>query len=408
MTASVKMAGCLLYGERNVIKKIFHLILVAMLAGTAMAQDVSVRADHPDEYIVVKGDTLWDISGKFLEQPWQWPAIWHANPQIENPHLIYPGDRISLVYIDGQPRLVVNGGKPTVRMSPGVRKLPREAIPPIDWSAIKHFVTNARVLLPGTFSDLPYVVANESQRQLATEKDLTYVRGMDGRIGEEFAIVRARHIYYDDNGKMERGKVHRYAEHFRMEEEYPDDIWNATLSWRRKDPPVLGYEFWDIAVGRLVKEGDPAILEIQGGRTEVKEGDYVLPIDEYVHPDQLLPHAMSPVPDAMEVIALTQARYGSGHYQIVAINAGKNQGVEPGHVFSAFRPGKRIQDEVKYPTGSWADEKTLNGDKVTLPPQYSAHILVFRVFDEVSYAMIMNGKRPVRERDILRHPDETI
>jgi hypothetical protein len=408
MTTAVKMAGCLLYGERNVIKKIFHLILVAMLAGTAMAQDVSVRADHPDEYVVVKGDTLWDISGKFLEQPWQWPAIWQANPQIENPHLIYPGDRISLVYIDGQPRLVVNDGKPTVRLSPEVRKLPREAIPPIDWSAIEPFITNARVLMPGSFSDLPYVVANESQRHLATERDLTYVRGLDGRVGEEFAIVRKRHTYYDDNGVMQRGKHHRYAEHFRPEDEYPDDIWNATLSWRKKNPPVLGYEFWDIAVGRLVKEGDPAILEIQGVRTEVKEGDYILPIDDYVHPDQLQPHAMNPVPEGIEVVALTQTRYGAGHYQIVAISAGRNQGVEPGHVFSAFRPGKRIQDEVKYPTGSFADQKTLNGDKVTLPAQYSAHILVFRVFDEVSYAMIMNGKRPVRERDVLKHPDEIL
>jgi len=408
MTASVKMAGCLLYGERNVIKKIFHLILVTMLAGTVMAQDVSVRPDHPDEYVVVKGDTLWDISGKFLEQPWQWPAIWQANPQIENPHLIYPGDRVSLVYIDGQPRLVVNGGKETVRMSPGIRRLPREPIPPVDWSAIAPFITNARVLTPGSFSDLPYVVANESQRRMATEKDLTYVRGMEGRIGEEFAIVRMRNIYYDDNGVMQRAKHHRWAEHMRLDDEYPGDIWDATLSWRHKDPPVLGYEFWDIAVGRLLKQGDPAVIEIQSGRTEVKEGDFVLPIDDHVFPDQLLPHAMEQVPEGMEVIALTQARYGAGHYQIVAINAGSSQGVEPGHVFSAFRPGRRIQDEVKYPTGSFADQKTLNGDKVTLPEQYSAHIFVFRVFDEVSYAMIMNGKRPVRERDMLKHPDETI
>ena len=408
MTASVKMAGCLLYGERNVIKKIFHLILVAMLASTAMAQDVSVRSDHPDEYVVVKGDTLWDISGKFLEQPWQWPAIWHANPQIENPHLIYPGDRISLVYIDGEPRLVVNGGKPTVRLSPGVRKSPREPIPPIDWSAIDQFITNVRVLKPGSFSDLPYVVANESQRHLATERDLTYVRGLDGRIGEEFAIVRKRHTYYDDNGVMERAKTHRFAEHLRMDDEYPDDIWNATLSWRRMNPPILGVEFWDIALGRLVKTGDPATLEIQGGRTEVIEGDFVLPIDDFVYPKQLQPHAMNPVPDGMEVIALTQARYGAGHYQVITINAGKNQGVESGHVFSAFRPGQRIQDEVKYPTGSWADQKTLNGSKVTLPDQYSAHVLVFRVFDEVSYAIIMNGKRPVRERDIMKHPSETL
>ena len=390
------------------IKRIFHLILVAMLASVAMAQDVSIRTDHPDEYVVVKGDTLWDISGKFLQHPWQWPAIWHANQQIENPHLIYPGDRISLVYIDGKPRLVVNGDRPTVRMSPGARKVHREEIPPIDWDAIKNFVTNARVLPPGSFTELPYVVANESTRQMATVKDLTYVRGLDGRIGQEFAIVRMRHIYYDDNGVMKRGKHRRYAEHLRHEHEYPGDIWDATLSWRSKDPPVLGYEFWDISVGRLVKKGDPATLEIQSGRTEVKEGDFILPLDDYVHNPQLIPHAMEPVPDGMEVIALTQASYGSGHYQVVAINAGKHQGVEVGHVFSAFRPGKRIQDEVKYPTGSWESNKTLNGSKVTLPDQFSAHILVFRVFDEVSYAMIMDGDRPVRERDVLKHPDETI
>ncbi|MGA9575408.1 MAG: LysM domain-containing protein [Lysobacterales bacterium] len=390
------------------IKKIIHLILVAMLAGTAMAQDVSVRSDHPDEYIVVKGDTLWDISAKFLEKPWQWPAIWQANPQIENPHLIYPGDRISLVYIDGKPQLMVNGGKPTVRLSPGIRKVPREAIPPVEWAAIKDFVTNARVLSPDSFSDLPYVVANESDRHMATLKDVTYVRGISGRIGEEFAIVRKRFTYYDDNGVMDRGRHHRWGEHLRLEDEYPDNIWNATLSWRKKNPPILGVEFWDIAVGRLVKQGDPAILEIESASTEVKEGDFILPIDDYVHPEQMFPHAMDPVPDGMEVIALTQARYGAGHYQIVAISGGSNQGVELGNVFSAFRPGKTIQDEIKYPTGSWADEKTLNGDKVTLPDQFSAHILVFRVFDEVSYAMIMDGKRPVRERDVLKNPDETL
>ncbi len=390
------------------INKIFHLILVAMLAGTAMAQDVSVRADHPDEYVVVKGDTLWDISGKFLQHPWQWPAIWQVNQQIENPHLIYPGDRISLVYIDGKPRLVINGDRPVKRLSPGIREIQREAIPPIEWSAIKNFVINARVLKPGSFSDLPYVVANESSRELATVKDLTYVRGIDGHIGEEYAIVRMRHIYYDDNGVMKRAKHHKYAVHLPVEQEYPDNIWDATLSWRGKNPDVLGYEFWDIAVARLVKMGDPATLEIQGGRTEVKEGDFILPVDDYVYDPQLIPHPMNSIPDGLEVIALTQTSYGSGHYQIVAINGGKNQGVEKGHVFSAFRPGKKVQDEVKYPKGSWAANTSPKDSKVILPDQFSAHILIFRVFDEVSYAMIMDGDRPVREHDILKHPDETI
>ncbi len=408
MTASVKMAGCLLYGERTVIKKIFHLILVAMLAGVAMAQDVSVRSDHPDEYVVVEGDTLWDISGKFLEQPWQWPAIWHANPQIENPHLIYPGDRVSLVFIDGQARLVVNGDRPTVRLSPGKRDLHRDAIPAIEWDAIKNFVTNARVLPPGSFTDLPYVVANESQRIMSTVKDLTYVRGLDGRVGQEYAIVRMRHIYYDVDGEMRKGLHHPYKTYVPPDLTYPDTIWAATRTWQKKSPPVLGYEFWDISVGRLVKEGDPATLEIQSGRTEVKEGDFILPIDDHEYDPQLIPHVLSPIPDGMEVIALTQTSYGAGHYQIIAINAGHNQGVEPGHIFSAFRPGKRIRDEVKYPKGSMADARTWDGDKVVLPDEFSAHILVFRVFDEVSYAMIMDGDRPVREHDVLKHPDETI
>ncbi len=390
------------------IKKIFHLILVAMLASVAIAQDVQVRSDHPDEYVVVKGDTLWDISGKFLEQPWQWPAIWHANPQIENPHLIYPGDRISLVYVDGKARLVVNDGKPTVRLSPGTRDLNRAAIPPVEWDAIKHFVTNVRVLPAGSDIDLPYVVANESNRITATVKDLTYVRGLDGRVGEEYAIVRMRHIYYDDKGVVNRGRKIPYGTWARVENTYPDTIWNATMQWRSKNPPVLGYEFWDISVGRLVKEGDPATIEIQSGRTEVKEGDFILPIDDHEYDPQLIPHAMDPVLDGLEVIALTQTTYGAGHYQIVAINAGANQGIETGHVFSAFRPGKQIRDEVKYPKGSMADARTWDGDKVTLPDQFSAHLLVFRVFDEISYAMIMDGDRPVRERDVLKHPDEIL
>ena len=106
-------------------------------------------------------------------------------------------------------------------MSPGARELHRDAISSIEWDAIKHFVTNARVLVPGTFSELPYVVANESDRHMATVKDLTYVRGIDGRVGEEYAIVRLRHIYYDDNGVMKRAEHHRYGEHLPDGLEYP-------------------------------------------------------------------------------------------------------------------------------------------------------------------------------------------
>lgn len=393
---------------RNVIKKIFHLILVTMLASVAMAQDVSVRADHPDEYVVVKGDTLWDISGKFLEKPWQWPSIWQANPQIANPHLIYPGDRLSLVYIDGQPRLLINSDNRTVKLSPEGRRTSSDAIPPVEWAAIKSFVKNTRVFLPEDMEELPYVVANEDNRITAVENNLTYVRGISGRVGQDFAIVRLRNIYYDDDGTMVRAVHREYGSHNPVRLEYPGTIWSATGNWRTLNPPVLGYEYWDVAVARLMKEGDPAVMRIQGGQAEVKEGDYVLPLDEYIGPPQLMPHAMSPIPEGLKVIALTQTTFGSGHYQMVVINGGSNQGVELGHVFSAFREGKEVQDEIKTPTTSLAAFKNETQGKVKLPDQYSAHILVYRVFDEVSYAMIMDGFRAVREFDILKNPNETL
>ena len=118
MAASVTTAGSQLYWGRSMIRKVIYLILATMLVGAVAAQDVSLRADHPEEYVVVKGDTLWDISARFLDKPWQWPAIWHVNPQVENPHLIYPGDRLKLVYQDGQPRLMVDRDKPVKRLSP--------------------------------------------------------------------------------------------------------------------------------------------------------------------------------------------------------------------------------------------------------------------------------------------------
>merc|ERR1711916_74096 len=110
----------------NSMKNFFtHAALAALLSMGisigAQAEEIQLREDHPNEYIVVKGDTLWDISESFLKNPWLWPEIWHANPQIDNPHLIFPGDVISLIYLDGQPRLTINrrGGK----LQPGVTKL---------------------------------------------------------------------------------------------------------------------------------------------------------------------------------------------------------------------------------------------------------------------------------------------
>jgi hypothetical protein len=186
-----------------VIRRLIYSTFAALLfIGVAVAQDVSVRSDHPDEYVVVKGDTLWDISGRFLEKPWQWPAIWHVNPQIENPHLIYPGDVISLVYIDGSPQLRLRrGGSDVVKLSPSIRVTDREdAIPTVPFDFIKPFIRNIRVLPPEEFEGLPYIVANEEDRMMATITDRTYARGLDAQVGDELVVARLINIY-DSFGK---------------------------------------------------------------------------------------------------------------------------------------------------------------------------------------------------------------
>lgn len=387
-------------------RKLIYLILALMLAGAAMAQDVSLRADHPDEYIVVRGDTLWDISARFLDKPWQWPAIWHANQQIQNPHLIYPGDRISLVYIDGRPQLTVDRGN-TVRLSPETRAIEKDAISSIPFEKIQGFIKNARVLSEEQFESLPYVVANMEQRVNTTVGDRTYVRGLNAQPGDRFTVMRLNNIYYRSDDTKKRAVDPGYGQHAPEESEYPSGFWRPVNTWGDKNE-IIGYELYEVSVVTVVKSGDPAILSIDSGQTEVKEGDLIVPMDEHAFPSSFMPRAMDAVPDNLKVLAIQGAHYGVGHYQIVAISGGSNQGLSEGHVFSAFRPGETIRDSVKYPAGSLKDAGTWDGDKVTLPDEYDAHIMVFRTFAEVSYAMVMDGARPVREHDKLRHPDDRL
>ena len=224
-----------------------HLTFAAiMLTGVAMAQDVAVRSDHPDEYVVVKGDTLWDISGRFLDKPWQWPAIWHANPQIENPHLIYPGDTVSLVYVDGVPQLRLNrGGARTVKLSPSIRVTDREdAIQAVPFERIEPFIRDLRVLSPSEFEGLPYVVANKEDRMTATYKDRAYARGLNAQVGEEYVVARLTNIYDSIGDPPEIRRV-LPKEHWKQ----VPNVWDrhehsfTTVSpWNRRPRNPIGYE----------------------------------------------------------------------------------------------------------------------------------------------------------------------
>ncbi len=169
---------------------------------------VRLRANHPDRYVVVRGDTLWDISARFLEDPWLWPEIWQVNPQIQNPHLIYPGDVISLVYIDGRPQLRIERGAPaglrTERLSPQVRvEQLDQAIDTIPYALIEPFISRPTVLEKGEAERLPYVLSTKGHLLAGADFEV-YVRSKDGKgfnDGSRYSVVHVGDKLRDpDNG----------------------------------------------------------------------------------------------------------------------------------------------------------------------------------------------------------------
>lgn len=392
-----------------------YIIFGFCLAGLALAQqDVTLRQDHPDEYVVQPGDTLWDISGRFLERPWQWPAIWQANPQVDNPHLIYPGDRLSLVWIDGQPRLTMNRAEtPYVKLSPQVRDVDT-AINTIPLDAIDEFIRRPRVVDEDTFNDLGYIVANNELRAYAATGDYTYAMNLqDARVGELYIIARLMHVYEDvpgrepPEGEIERITPPRWDGAGAPErDEGVHPFWRTYHRIRDNDVTTLGYELWEVSTGKVVQAGEPAVLEIEDGKVEVRTGDFVMPIEDYVYDAQFNLTVMNEVPEGARVLATTYDRWGAGHFQIVALNIGSEDGVVPGHTFSAHRPGHVIRDEVRYPAGSYFRAEEGDSPMVQLPDEYTGDLVVFRAFPRVSYAMMMDGRRPVKEFDVLKHPND--
>ncbi len=230
------------------IRKLILFALVALLTGLVMAQDVSLRSDHPDEYVVIKGDTLWDISGRFLDKPWQWPAIWYANPQIENPHLIYPGDIVSLVYLDGVPQLRLRRGD-AVRLSPTIRVVDRDPINAISFESIRPFITDVRVLSPSEFEGLPYILANDEDRLNATYSDQTYARGLDAVVGEEYVVARLNSIYDAIGDPQETRRVKPQEPWKRAENVWDrsEHMYDPTHPWNHKPKNPIGYEMVEVS-----------------------------------------------------------------------------------------------------------------------------------------------------------------
>ena len=340
--------------KKNTLAAVLAAALVALAAHAA--QEVALNPDHPDRYVVKRGDTLWDIAARFLRDPWLWPEIWYVNPQIENPHLIYPGDVISLAYIDGKPRLVLERGRRTVKLSPRVRELPLdEAIPTIPLDAIRPFLSRPRVLGEGEFEAAPYVVASADEHLIAASGMRVYARGVDRGRGARYAVLRRGEVYRDpDTGE------------------------------------VLGLEAIHVADAEVQRGGDPAVLVLRRSSRATLPGDRLFPVGEDRYTDNFLPRAPERQVQG-RIISVFDGVSRIGQYQVVVLNRGARDGMEPGHVLAVYRAGETIRDPVRK-------------EKVTLPDERAGIVMVFRTFDRVSYALVMSATRAIRVLDRVRNP----
>ncbi|HEL2980715.1 TPA: LysM peptidoglycan-binding domain-containing protein [Stenotrophomonas maltophilia] len=368
------------------------VVAAAMLTVAAYATAVEVNGGHPDTYVVRKGDTLWDIAARFLQKPWLWPEIWQANPQIANPHLIYPGDVLSLAYLD----------RVTVASRPGPRQeAPIDAIP---LAQVEPFLKQLSVV--DSIDHLPYVAGLEEERLRVTSGSAVYVRLADAQLGQRWAVVRPTVRYAQPkptedltaNGDVTPGS---------------GNLWRAYNAPNHRRG-VLGYELAQVATGTITHvaggkvEASTLVLDKNEGGREVRAGDRLVPVEAKPYDLQFVPHAPAAGVEGVDVrvLAVADMFTTAGPRDVIAISAGRAQGVDNGTVFSLWRPGRHVAHRMKYPTSSRMDDSLSTGaGRVSLPDEYAAHAMVFRTFDNVSYALVMQGVKPVRVGFNALHPD---
>lgn len=340
-------------------KKILGIIFSLVVCGLVHADTVKLNPNHPDQYVVVKGDTLWDISARFLANPWEWPEIWHANPQIANPHLIYPGDIISLVYIDGQPRLVLKRGSGTFKLTPEGRIIPLDqAIPTIPLDAIKQFLMEPTIVGKDELDKAPYIVEHKGERLLSATSDSVYARGIKDFNIRQYAIVRKGNDYIDPITQE-----------------------------------VLGYEARFVGNAKLYRTGDPSTLRLIRTTRETLIGDRLLPSGEEQYNTSFTPRAPTSPIDG-RILSVLDGVSQIGSNQVVVINKGTRDGLEPGHVLDIYQSGDTILDTVS------KDRK----DTVTLPDEKAGVLMVFRTFEKLSYGLVMKASRNINILDAVRNP----
>ena len=325
---------------------------------------VPLSSGAPNSYVVKKGDTLWDIAAAFLRDPWYWPEVWYVNPQVENPHLIYPGDTLALVTIDGQQRIMNVLGS-TYRLSPQARTMPlTESITSIPYEQISSFLSQGLVLEEEELLSLPYILATRGDHLVAAAGNDVYIRGgKPAPNGTRYSIVHVGEELRDPD----------------------DDV-------------LIGYQGIHVGEGSLSRGGDPATVSLTATNREVVTGDRMIP-EPFDIPLNFFPKAPNTNIEG-QIISVVDGVSLIGQYQVVVINRGARHGLIPGDVLTVYQAGETVVD--RYKTGSL--QGFGSGELVKLPDEAAGSIMIFKVYERISFALVMEATSDIHTLDFVRDP----
>ncbi len=347
--------------------KLFATVLaMILLVGSVFADVLQINPNAPERYVVVKGDTLWDISGRFLNEPWRWPEIWYLNEQIENPHLIFPGDVIALIWVDGRPGLTtISRGSDfttddTVRLSPEIRVEPIEnAIPAIRMEHIRGFLNGNLVLDEQQLQQAAYIVGADENRTVIGQRDRIYARGDWSVDNLVYEIFRPMGVIRDPQTRE-----------------------------------ILGYEAQGLGEARYLRhQDDMASLDVTLSRENIRINDRLLalpstPLNAVFNP--------KPAPEIEgEILSVNSGVRFIGQFDVIMLNRGEREGLTPGSVVEIQRVGETVRDPQ-------------TRRQVQLPDEQAGYAMVFRSFDKVSYALVLEALTPMRVGDNFTQPSRTL
>ena len=355
---------------------------MAQVSGTSMS--VPLAADAPQQYVVKQGDTLWDIAGVFLRDPWYWPEIWYVNPEIQNPHLIYPGDVLNLVYVDGKPRITV-GSAGATRLSPQVRTSPLDqAIRAIPYDLLMDFVGRPTLIERDQVRRVPYVVGMRDRHIVGSTANEVYAAGLgEPQAGARYTIVNIGDELVDPDD----GDLLGYIGH-----------WSGTGEVVQSTGAVVP---GSSSIFKMKREQPLTHLRVLETGREIMQGDKVFPAKVDFGSD-FVPSLPGRQDILGQVIAIVDGVYVAGRYQVIAINRGREHGLAPGNALGVFYRGEEVRD--RFDRGNAWMNYTANYNRVRLPDERSATLMLFQVYDRMSYGLVMESSQVIRRGDFVASP----